>query len=167
MAEKLTKELLQGKKFTKTINVEVFGEPFELDIKPLNGPEAQDVEADMQAGVDMKGRPGKNGKMEQSMAIEMKKNNKGQKDSSLKACAYGTVDENFTLDVIKSTWPNVLIEQVAKQVKELSGIGNQEEVERFRNEGTGSGDVLQADQGTGDTAERGDESQSVAESGID
>lgn len=138
MAEKLTKSLLLGKEFNKTIIVNVFDEELQLDIRPLTGPEAEQIEANMQAGTDMKGQQGKNGKMEQSMSIDIKKNNKGRKDSDIKACALGTVDEEFTEDVIKSTWPNALVKQVAKQVKELSGVGNQADVERFRNQQEGN-----------------------------
>lgn len=137
MAKKLTKELLQGMEFTEEIEVELQGQPFKIEIRPLNGPEAEKVEAEMQAGTDMKGRSGKGGKMEQSMTMDMQKNTKGRKNSDILACAYGTTDEEFTQDFIKTVFPNDLIKQVAKRVKEISGIGNQADVENFR-DGQGS-----------------------------
>lgn len=130
MATKLTKGALQGKQFTDTVTVDVFGEKFDVDIRPLSGPEAEQVESLMQAGTDLKGR-GSQGRMEQSMSIDMAKNSKGRKDSDIKACAYGTVDEEFTEASIKEDWPNVLITQVAEKVKTLSGIGNADDVDSF------------------------------------
>jgi len=132
MAKKLTKGLLQGKEFKKTITVSVYDEDFELDVRPLSGPEAEEVESKMKSGTTMKGS---SGSKEPNVAIDLQKQNKGIKDANIKACVHGTVDSDFTEQVVREEWPNTLIEQVSKEVKDISGIGNKSDVERFRNEG--------------------------------
>lgn len=128
MAEKLTKDLLKEKKdeFVKTIEVVAFGDSFEIDIKPLTGPQTAEVEGDSQTGITLIGESGgENAESaigNQSMNINLKENSTGTKTSEIKACAFGTVDEDFSKSFIEKNWPNNLIGQVAREVKKLSNI---------------------------------------------
>lgn len=128
MAEKLTKDLLKEKKdeFVKTIEVEAFGDTFEIDIKPLTGPQTAEVEGDSQSGITLKGE-GAMGNANatlnnQTTNINLKENSSGTKSSDIKACAFGAVDENFSKTFIEKNWPNNLIDQVSKEVKKLSNV---------------------------------------------
>lgn len=166
---RLTKELLQGAKAKKDITVKFQGEDMTLTVRPLTGPESGEVEAKAQEGNEMKGKPGRNGKMEQSMSIDISKNTVARRESDMIACAYGMIDPEMTLKEVKDTLTNDLIQQIAGEIKDLSGISNKQEVERFRSEQSGdqggNAEPLHLDEGGGDTAERvsGDESPATGE----
>ena len=91
------------------------------------------------------------------MTLDVKKNTRGRKNSDILATAYGTVDEEFTKDFIEKSFPYVLISEIAKEVKSISGIGNEQKVEKFRNgrepDGGGSEDDVHLDEGSQDTGE--------------
>ncbi|MDZ5782110.1 hypothetical protein [Marinococcus luteus] len=168
---KLTKDLLMGDAYTTTVKAVVSGQEVDVEIKPLNGPDSSRVEEWLQEGNTMKGRPGRNGKMQQEMSMDLKKNAKGQKESDILACAYGTVDSDFNEKFIREHWPNHLIKTVASEVKDLSGITNKAEIERFRNEQSGdsdgSGELVHSDLPSGDSAERADDDEPAAEAHSD
>lgn len=131
MAKKLTAGVLQGSHYTEVMEVTWQGEQFEVEIKPLTNKEASEVEALMQEGVTIKGKPGIKGRMERIMDFDTRKNTFGRNQADVKAVALGTVDESITEDVVENEFPHKLVKEIAAQVKRISGIGNQEEVEAF------------------------------------
>lgn len=128
MAKKLTAGVLQGKQYTETIEVELGQETYELEITPLNNKEATEIEVLSQEGVSVKGKPGRGGKMERIMDFDTKKNAYGRNAGNIKAIAYGTVDESLTEEVIAEQFPHKLVKEISERIKEISGIGNQDEV---------------------------------------
>lgn len=134
MAKKLTAGVLQGTSYAETMTVEWQGEEFEVEIKPLNNSQASEVEALMQEGITMKGKPGMKGKVERHMDFDTKKNLFGRNRSDIKAVALGTTDESLTEQVVESEFPPKLVKEIAERIKQITGISNKKEVEDF-NEG--------------------------------
>jgi hypothetical protein len=131
LAKKLTAGVLQGNAYRETMEVEWDGETYEVEIKPLTNKEASEVEALMQEGVTVKGKPGIKGKMQRTMDFDTRKNTFGRYDSDIKAVALGTTEKSITEDVVDKEFPPKLVKEIAKRVKQITGIGNQEEVEEF------------------------------------
>ena len=134
MAKKLTAGVLQGNQYTEVMELSWQEEAFEVEIKPLTNKEASEIEALLQEGVTVKGKPGIKGKMERVMDFDTRKNTQGRYQADIKAVAFGTVDESITEEVVDSQFPPKLVKEIAAQVKKITGIGNQEDVSEF-NEG--------------------------------
>jgi hypothetical protein len=134
MAKKLTAGVLQGAQYREKMNVEWLGEIYEIEIRPLMNNEASEIEALLQEGVSVKGKPGIKGRMERVVDFDTKKNTYGRYKADIKAVAYGTTDESLTEEVIEREFPRKLVKEIAERIKKISGIGNDEEVEEF-NEG--------------------------------
>lgn len=134
LAKKLTAGVLQGSAYTETMEVEWMGETFEVEIKPLTNKEASEVEALMQEGVTVKGKPGIKGRMERVMDFDTRKNTFGRYRSDVKAVALGTTDKSITEEVVENEFPPKIVKEIAQRVKQITGIGNQEEIDEF-NEG--------------------------------
>ena len=131
MAKKLTAGVLQGNQYTEVMELAWQGEQFEVEIKPLTNKQASEVEALMQEGVTVKGKPGIKGRMERVMDFDTRKNTFGRNQADVLAVALGTVDESITKEVVENEFPRKMVKEIAAQVKRISGIGNQEEVESF------------------------------------
>lgn len=131
MAKKLTAGVLQGNQYTELMEIVWQGEQFEVEIKPLTNKEASEVEALMQEGVIVKGKPGIKGRMERVMDFDTRKNTFGRNQADVLAVAYGTVDESITQEVVETEFPHKMVKEIAARIKQISGIGNQEEVEDF------------------------------------
>jgi len=134
MTKKLTAGVLQGAQYTELMELVWQGEAFEVEIKPLTNKQASEVEALMQEGVTVKGKPGIKGKMERVMDFDTRKNTFGRNESDVKAVSLGTSDESITEDVVNDQFPHKLVKEIAAQVKKITGIGNQEDTDKF-NEG--------------------------------
>lgn len=134
MAKKLTAGILQGASYTEVMEVEWQGEKFEIEIKALTNKQSSEIEALMQEGVDMKGKPGMKGKMERVMDFDLKKNAMGRYESNLKTVALGTTDESLTEKVIENEFPPKLVKEISARIRQITGIGNKDEIEGF-NEG--------------------------------
>jgi len=134
MAKKLTAGVLQGNQYTEVMEVVWQGESFEIEIKPLNNKQASEIEALMQEGVTVKGKPGMKGKMERVMDFDTRKNTFGRYQADMKAVCLGTTDESITEEVVENQFPPKLVKEISAQVKKITGIGNQEDTDEF-NEG--------------------------------
>lgn len=134
LAKKLTAGVLQGASYTETMEVEWNDEKFEIEIRALNNKQASEVEALMQEGVTVKGKTGIKGKMERIMDFDTKKNMFGRYQSDVKAVALGTTDTSLTEEVVENEFPPKLVKEIAKRIREITGIGKQDDVEGF-NEG--------------------------------
>lgn len=134
LVKKLTAGVLQGASYTETMQVEWQGEKFEVEIKALTNKEASEVEALMQKGVRVQGKPGIGGKMQRVMDFDTTENTYGRYASDVKAVALGTTDESITEKVVENEFPPKLVKEIASQVKRITGIGNQDEIDEF-NEG--------------------------------
>ena len=134
LAKKLTAGVLQGASYTETMQVEWQGETFEIEIKALTNKQAAEVEALMQEGVIIKGKPGIKGRIERIMDFDTRKNAFGRYESDVKAVEYGTTDPSITREVIENEFPPKLVKEIANRIKQITGIGNQDEIKGF-NEG--------------------------------
>lgn len=132
--KKLTAGVLQGTSYTKSITVEWMGEEYEVDIKPLSNKQASIIEALMQKGVIVKGKPGIKGRMERVIDFDTTENTKGRYEADVKTVALGTVDESITEEVVENQFPPKIVKEIAKEIRKITGIGEQEEIEVF-NEG--------------------------------
>lgn len=122
LVKKLTAGVLQGTEFTESMQVEWLGEQFEIEIRPLNNTEAGEVQALMQEGITVKGKPGRNGKMERQMDFDTKANLLGRNKSDVKAVALGTTDKSLTEKVIENEFPPKLVKEIGQRIKEITGI---------------------------------------------
>ena len=134
LSKKLTAGVLQGASYKETMQVEWQGDTFEIEIRALTNREATEIEALMQEGVTIKGKPGIKGRMERVMDFDTRKNTFGRNQADVKAVALGTVDESITEEVVENEFPHKLVKEIAQRIKEITGIGNQEDIEEF-NEG--------------------------------
>src|SRR5699024_478065 len=123
--------VLQGVSYTETMQVEWQGEQFEIEIRPLNNKEASKVEALMQEGVSVKGKPGMKGKMERVMDFDTKANLMGRNESDIEAVALGTTDKSITKKVVENEFPPKLVKEIATQIKNITGINIGKEIEEF------------------------------------
>ncbi|WP_373896384.1 hypothetical protein [Virgibacillus sp. CBA3643] len=131
MAKKLTAGVLNGTAYKENFVVEMNGEEFEVEIKALGNSDATAVEELTQEGITMKGKPGLKGKMTRQMDFDTKSNLRGRNQSDVKAVALGTTDETITEEVVENEFPRKITKDIAGRVKQISGIGNQKEVEEF------------------------------------
>lgn len=134
LVKKLTAGVLQGASYTENMKVEWQGEQFEIEIKALSNKEASEVEALMQKGVKVQGKPGIGGKMQRVMDFDTTENTYGRYASDVKAVALGTTDKSLTEKVVENEFPPKLVKEIASRVKQITGIGNEEDVDEF-NEG--------------------------------
>lgn len=134
MAKKLTAGVLQGASYTETMKVTWGEDTFEVEIRALNNNEASEIQSLMQEGVNIKGKPGKGGKMERSMDIDMKAVLKGKNHSDIKAVALGTTDKSLTEKVVTNEFPPKLVKEIGNRIKEITGIKEDKDIEEF-NEG--------------------------------
>lgn len=132
---KLKPGMLKGKAYTEDFIVEFLGEEFEVEIRPLKHSEAAEVQNILMKSFNIKGTP------KQGQTPDFELNNeeytKAQFSAVLKAAAYGTVDADWTEDLINEEWPSEIINVVGQRVLTITGIGNPEDVERFRKERSG------------------------------
>lgn len=131
LVKKLTAGVLQGTNYRENMQVEWDGETYEIEIRALNNREASEVEALMQEGVNIKGRAGRGGNIERIMDFDAKQNLIGRKESDIKAIALGTTDESITESVVANEFPPKLVNEIGGRIKQITGIGNIEEIEGF------------------------------------
>lgn len=134
MAKKLTAGVLQGTAYTETMTVKWQGEEYEIEIKALNNKQASEIEALLQSGVTVKGKPGIKGRMERVIDFDTKENTYGRYKADIKTVAMGTTDESITEKVVEEEFPPKLVKEIAQRIRQITGIGNQDEIESF-NEG--------------------------------
>lgn len=134
LVKKLTAGVLQGASYTENMSVEWQGDQFEIEIKALSNKEASEVEALMQKGVKVQGKTGIGGKMQRVMDFDTTENTYGRYASDVKAVALGTTDKTLTEKVVENEFPPKLVKEIASRVKQITGIGNEGEIEEF-NEG--------------------------------
>ena len=130
MAKKLTAEVLQGISYNKTIEVEINQETFEVDVRPLTSAESYQIEALLQQGLNIKMKPSAKGKMSREVDINTDKQVKGKHQADVKAVALGTVDDSLDEDTVKKL-PSQAVKQIAQEILQISGIGNQKAVQDF------------------------------------
>lgn len=131
MAKKLTAGVLQGASYTETMQVEWNNEKYEIEIRALNNTEASGVEALMQEGINVKGKAGRGGKIEQVMNFDSKQNLIGRRKSDIKAVALGTTDKSITEEVVENEFPPALVEEISSRIKQITGIANVDEIQDF------------------------------------
>lgn len=134
MAKKLTAGVLQGTAYRETMTVEWQGEEYEIDIRPLSNKEASEIEALFQKGVKLRGKPGIKGRIERVMDFDFEQNTYGRYEADIKTVAFGTVDTSITVEVVEKEFPPKLVKEIAQRIRQISGIGNQDEIDEF-NEG--------------------------------
>lgn len=134
MAKKLSAGVLQGTDYKENFEVTWNDEKFEVEIRALDNEESSSVEELTQEGINLKAKPGINGKMTRSMDFDMKANFRGRKESNIKAVVLGTIDESITDKVVRKEFPPNITEEIGERVKQISGIEDTQEVEDF-NEG--------------------------------
>lgn len=131
MAKKLTAGVLDGKQFKEMFKVQWDEEEFEIEIRALGNSEATQVEELTQEGVTIKGKPGIKGKMQRHMDFDTKANLRGRNKADVKAVVLGTTDESVTDEVVENQFPKKLTKEIADRIKQISGIGNEKEVDEF------------------------------------
>lgn len=137
MAKKLTAGVLQGTAYRETMRIEWQGEEFEVDIRPLSNKETSEIEALMKEGVIVRAKPGIKGRMERVIDFNSVANTKARYDADIKTVAFGTVDEAITEEVVEKEFPPKLVKEIAKRIRQITGIDDEiDEVEDF-NEGVG------------------------------
>lgn len=127
LAKKLTAGVLQGASYTENMQIEWQGEEFEVEIKPLTNKEASEVQAMAQEGINIKGKPGRGGKMEQHMDMDSKANTIARFASDVKVVALGTTDESLTEKVVEKEFPRKLVIDISTRIREISGISKEDE----------------------------------------
>lgn len=121
---------LNGLKHVENFEVEVEGQKFEVQIRALKHNESAEIQQILSKAVKMSGfQPKADGS---NVNVDTAELVKSQYEAALKATAYGVVDQDWNLNSINDEWPSELINTVGKQVMLLTGIGNPEEVARFR-----------------------------------
>lgn len=132
MGKRLTAGVLQGASYTEVMrDLEFNGEYYDVEIRALTNSEATEVEELTQEGIFVKASNGINGRMNRSMNFDTKANFRGRKKADIKAVALGTLDPSITEEVVEKEFPPKFVKEIANRIKQISGIGNQEEVEEF------------------------------------
>lgn len=134
MAKKLTAGVLKGTAYRENFKVEWQGEEYEVEIRPLNNQESLQVQELLQEGITIKAKPSINGQLARMMDFDTKANLRGRAKADVKTVELGTIDETITQDVVEKEFPPKLVSEIANRIRQISGIGNQQEVEEF-NEG--------------------------------
>lgn len=128
--------MLTGIMYRETIELEMKGETFEVEVRPLRHSEAAQVNGLLSKGVKIDGLVAKEDMS--NVHVETEKMVEAQAEAQLKAAAFGTVDSCWNELTINTEWPLEWIQKVGARVMLISGVGNADEVERFRKERNGS-----------------------------
>lgn len=124
---KLKPEMLQGNKYTEEVVVKLpSGEEAEIEIRGLKHLEASKIQGILSRAVKVDGKGN-------AKDIDTAVLTQSRYEALLKSCAMGTVDEDWTEQSINDYWTTEMIEKVGDRVMMISGIGNPEDVESFRN----------------------------------
>jgi len=132
VAQKLKPELLDGIKYTETVELEHNGQTYEVDIRPLRHSEVAAVQSLISSAlkVDMKGIGKKVAR--ENVSFDVGEIVKGRYAAWLKAAALGTVDDVWTEEMIDQKWPPEWVQKVGAQVMKISGISEPQEIDSFR-----------------------------------
>lgn len=136
MAKRLTAGVLNGTAYRELFNFEWQGEEYEVEIRPLNNEEALKVEECMQEGVTVDVKEGPQKKLLKRVHFDSKENFRGRRKADILAVALGTVDPSITVDVVDREIPPKVVREIAQRILQISGIGNDEEIQDFAEGGT-------------------------------
>lgn len=128
--------MLSGILYREKIELEMNDETFELEVRPLRHSEAAQINGLLSKGVKIDGLAAKEDMS--NVHVDTDKMIEAQADAQLKAAAFGTVDSCWNELTINAEWPIEWIQKVGNRVMAMSGVGNADEVERFRKERAGS-----------------------------
>lgn len=143
MAQRLTPAVLAGKQYRETVDLELDGQIFEVEIRPLTHLEKAEIQAIEAKAIKVHNKQvGRNINL-QAQEYEI---NAGQivldsAKAKLKLVELGTTDPEWTEKTINELWKPEWIEQVANRIAEISGLTNPQdaykslkELESFREE---------------------------------
>ncbi|SFX82889.1 hypothetical protein SAMN04487866_1333 [Thermoactinomyces sp. DSM 45891] len=123
---KLTTALLAGKKYREFYEIRVDEEIYQIEIRPLTHIEKAEVQAVETASIKMNSKNvGTSGRMSsQEMEMNTADVIRDSAKAELKAVALGTVDPEWTEDMIDQLWKAEWIEGAYNRILEISGVAN-------------------------------------------
>jgi hypothetical protein len=142
MSQKLTLALLQGKEYRETVDLELDGQTFQVEIRPLTHIEKSEIQAIESRSIKMQTKKiGKAAIDSQEMEMNTGDVIRDSAQAEIKLIALGTVDPEWNEQTIDQHWRAEWIEQVSEKIREISGIESKrqriekvtgESVESFR-----------------------------------
>jgi hypothetical protein len=124
MAHRLTPDILAGKSYTETIEFDLNGEVFGVEIRPLTHTEKKFIQSLEQASVKVNS---KNANTSAKLVTQSYEVNAGdlvrdQGKAHLKTVALATVDPAWNEDNIDQLWKSEWVEQAYERIAEISGL---------------------------------------------
>lgn len=135
MAKTLKPGMLAGNRYKEMIEIEENGEVYELEIQALKKSQSDRVQATLYHGI--KANPNAN---LNNIEVDIADTMQNQSEALILAAEIGLGGDNtgWNRTTIEEELSAESINKIGRRVMTISGIGNVEDVERFRNERKGS-----------------------------